>query len=72
MDAIWRGFFHQNDLSAGNVDTLLNMTLCLMRGMAVQAVLRNDPLYYRDMLATWKRILPVYVRSQTVAVEEKI
>lgn len=71
LDAIWRGFFHQNDLSTGNVDTLLNMTLCLMRGMAVQAVLREDPLYFRDMLETWKKILPVYVRSQTVAVEER-
>lgn len=72
LDAVWRGFFHQNDLSTGNVDTLLNMTLCLMRGMAVQAVLRDDPLYYRDMLATWKKILPIYVRSQTVAVEERV
>lgn len=67
LDCIWSGFFHENDLSAGNVDTLLNMTLCLMRGMAVQAVLRDDPPYYREMLSTWKKILPVYVGSQSRA-----
>ncbi len=66
LDTIWRGVFDKTDLSAGRVDTLLNMTLCLMRGMAVQAVLRDDPPYYLEMLETWKQILPVYVRTHGV------
>jgi AcrR family transcriptional regulator len=65
LDTIWRGVFDKTDLSAGRVDTLLNMTLCLMRGMAVQAVLRDDPAYYQEILSTWKQILPVYVRAQS-------
>lgn len=62
LDSIWRGFFHKSEVSSGNIDTLFNMTLCLMRGMAVQAVLRDDPDYYQEMLTLWKKILPVYVR----------
>lgn len=62
LDATWRGFFRQTDLAPARVDTLLNMTLCLMRGMAVQTVLREDPDYYRELLETWKSVLNVFVR----------
>jgi AcrR family transcriptional regulator len=65
LDEIWRGLFHETGLSAARVDTLLNMTLCLMRGMAVQAVLRDDPPYYQAMLDTWKVILPTFVMLQS-------
>ncbi len=63
LDEIWRTFFHETHLSAARIDTLLNMTLNLMRGMAVQAVLRDDPSYYRELLETWKDILPMLVQQ---------
>lgn len=61
LDAIWHGFFSQTGLAPARVDTLLNMTLCLMRGMAVQTVLREDPAYYRELLDTWKCVLEAFV-----------
>jgi AcrR family transcriptional regulator len=54
LDAIWREFFHQTSLTSVEVDTTLNMTLCLLRGMGVQTVLRDDPAYYRRLLEGWK------------------
>ena len=54
LDAIWREFFCQTSLTSMEVDTTLNMTLCLLRGMGVQTVLRDDPVYYRRLLEGWK------------------
>lgn len=63
LDATWHGFFKQTGLAPARVDTLLNMTLCLMRGMAVQSVLREDPAYYQEMVETWKSILDALVHQ---------
>jgi len=67
LDEIWQGFFRETELSAARVDTLFNLTLCLFRGMAVQAVLREDPAYYKELLGVWKEILPQLVVGQGTA-----
>ncbi len=67
LDDIWYRYFRGTDISPARVDTLLNMTLCLFRGMAVQAVLREDPAYYRELLDAWKEILSRMVTEQRAA-----
>jgi AcrR family transcriptional regulator len=57
LDAIWRHFFAGTELDAAEVEVMLNATLCLLRGMGVQTVLRDDPVYYRRLLRFWKAIL---------------
>lgn len=57
LDAIWRHFFAGTGLDAMEVEVMLNATLCLLRGMGVQTVLRDDPVYYRRLLRFWKAIL---------------
>jgi len=54
LDRIWRTFFEGSTMSPAEVETTLNATLCLLRGMGVQTVLRDDPRYYAALLATWK------------------
>lgn len=61
LDKTWLTFFRENDAYIGRSDVLLNLTLCLFRGMVVQSVLRKDPKYYTDLLATWKKIIPMFV-----------
>jgi len=61
LDRTWLTFFKGNDAAGGRSDVLLNLTLCLFRGMVVQSVLRKDPQYYDDLLTTWKRIIPMFV-----------
>src|SRR3546814_4234535 len=46
LDSIWREFFYGTRLDTVEVNTTLNTTLCLLRGMGVQTVLRQDPPYY--------------------------
>lgn len=54
LDAIWREFFVTSGASDQDIETTLNMTLCLFRGMGVQTVLRDDPPYYVRLRDAWK------------------
>ncbi|WP_169569396.1 TetR/AcrR family transcriptional regulator [Sneathiella limimaris] len=57
LNEIWKQFFHYEKSSPDKVQILLNTTLCLMRGMAVQTVIRDDDAYYTSIRAAWKAIL---------------
>lgn len=58
LDDIWRTFFRLSDKQIGRIDITLNLTLCLMRGMGVQTVLKHrEPEYFDELIATWKRVL---------------
>lgn len=54
LDEIWRSYFERAGLSEAEIETTLNATLCLMRGMGLQTVLRDDPAYFDRLLAWWK------------------
>lgn len=73
LDEIWREFFHETSLTSSQVDTILNLTLCLLRGMGVQSVLRDEPQYYQRLLLTWKELLSriIEVQSDPARIEDK-
>ena len=54
LDEIWRRYFERAGLSESEIETTLNATLCLMRGMGLQTVLRDDPPYFARLLEWWK------------------
>ena len=58
LDEIWRDYYAPPDGTAREAKIVLNLTLCLIRGMGVQTVLKDDPEYFRILLETWKAILP--------------
>ncbi|ACL56542.1 TetR/AcrR family transcriptional regulator [Methylobacterium nodulans] len=57
LDATWRDLFRGNDAPDREVETALNATLCLLRGMGVQSILRHDPVYYRRLADYWTAML---------------
>lgn len=57
LDQIWRSFFEDSGLTSAEASATLNATLCLLRGMGVQTVLRDDPAYYRGLLDLWKKLV---------------
>ncbi len=58
LDEIWGALFSAAALPRSRVATVLNLTLCLLRGMGVQTVLRpDDPAYYDDLRGVWKIML---------------
>jgi len=56
LDAIWTALAARTDVDPDHTRIVMNATMCLVRGMISQTVLRpNDPAYYREMLAFWKQ-----------------
>lgn len=67
LDAIWRRFFDRSGLNPLEIEVMLNATLCLLRGMGVQTVLRDDPVYFRRLLRFWKAVLKEQIGAATAA-----
>jgi len=61
LDATWVEFRTPEKRTAREARIILNLTVCLMRGMGVQTVLRQDPDYFADMIEAWKALLPQMV-----------
>jgi AcrR family transcriptional regulator len=72
LDAIWRQFFSETQIGTLEVETTFNATLCLLRGMGVQTVLRNDPVYYRRLLQFWKSMLTEQIAASNGAARQPL
>lgn len=64
LDAIWVEFCDADKRPARQARIILNLTVCLVRGMGVQTVLRPEPGYYRDLLEAWKALLPHLIEGR--------
>ncbi|MBE9640316.1 TetR/AcrR family transcriptional regulator [Salipiger pacificus] len=67
LEAIWSHVAEKTSCDPKQASVILNMTMCLFRGMIAQTILRDDPDYYRDMLTQWKQILPVLLQREAGA-----
>ncbi|MGO4389557.1 TetR/AcrR family transcriptional regulator [Microvirga sp. 2YAF29] len=65
LDATWVEFCDADKRPARQARIILNLTVCLVRGMGVQTVLRPEPGYYRDLLEAWKALLPSLIEGKT-------
>lgn len=63
LDALWRSVSDAHGLDPAEARVLLNATLCLMRGMVAQTVLKPDEAYFAGLLDHWK----AHVRSAFTA-----
>ncbi|WP_245501333.1 TetR/AcrR family transcriptional regulator [Lichenibacterium minor] len=54
LDALWLSVSDAHGLDPLEARVTLNATLCLMRGMVAQSVLRPDEDYFASMLDHWK------------------
>jgi len=52
-DLIWLAVFQKAGLGEGRAKDLLNLTLNMVRGMAVNSIWRRDDAHYRHVLKTW-------------------
>lgn len=57
LDGTWQDFFDGTGLQKPEVEAAFNATLCLMRGMSLQTILRDDAAYYARLLGFWKTVL---------------
>ncbi len=54
LDAIWLALAARRGADPTHTRTVMNATMCLVRGMIAQTVLREDPAYYAELLGFWK------------------
>lgn len=64
LDDLWAGLDDHAAELPDHARLILNMTVCLMRGMGVQTVLRPDPAYYADLIQAWKSLLPQLISGK--------
>ena len=58
LDEIWERFFHAaGDDNPTGRRLALTATLCFLRGLGTQSVWRDDPAFFADMLAYWRRVI---------------
>ncbi|NVN10324.1 MULTISPECIES: TetR/AcrR family transcriptional regulator [Nguyenibacter] len=56
LDRIWEHLARSTSLTPQQARTILNATMCLMRGMVAQQVLRQDEDYFDDLLHYWRAL----------------
>jgi AcrR family transcriptional regulator len=66
LDGIWSEFEKQAEGMPKATRVVLNLTICLVRGMGVQTVLKKDPEYFRSLLDAWKSVLPSLLQSKQI------
>lgn len=54
LDMVWVRFFENTGVSPERAKLAFNTTLCILRGMGLQSVLRADKAYFDTLLTAWK------------------
>ena len=67
LDAVWTALAARTGVAPDHVRTVMNTTMCLVRGMIAQTVLRDDPPYFEQMLGFWKQQVRQQFPTQTTA-----
>ncbi|KQU86342.1 hypothetical protein ASD00_31080 [Ensifer sp. Root31] len=55
LDTIWGHFADHMGVERAMAQTWLNATMCVIRGLVAQSILREDPPYFASVLDLWKR-----------------
>ncbi len=69
LDALWLSVSDAHGLDPEKARVTLKSTLCLMRGMVAQSVLKPDESYFAGMLAHWKAHLRTLFAASALPTE---
>jgi len=54
LNKIWEQFFYDSNLTVKKITAYLNLSLCLLRGMGVQTITKEEPSYYIELIDLWR------------------
>ena len=57
MDSIWNKYLDYLSKPDFSAETIMNLSLYLMRGMAVQSISMDDPEHYHEMRSQWIKMI---------------
>lgn len=70
IDELWRTFVETDDEQAIPVEVLMNLTMNLTRGMAIQTVLHDDLAFYQSLREHWYKMVSPLIRIKKSMPEE--
>lgn len=65
LDAVWAELARQIGADVRRASTVMNATMCLIRGMIAQTTIRDDPGYFEELLAYCKQQVARELRHVT-------
>ncbi len=63
MDLIWEKYLGYMSRQGISVESVMNLSLYLMRGMAVQSISLDDPEHYREMRSQWAKMIYLLIEN---------
>ncbi|ARO16010.1 transcriptional regulator (plasmid) [Ketogulonicigenium robustum] len=63
LEAIWDALAKRYNVDPAYGAVLMNLTMCLIRGMIAQTIVRYDKSYFEAMLSEWKSLLKTQLRT---------
>ncbi len=63
LDEVWSTLARPEGLEVGRARVMLNATMCLIRGMVGQTIVRDDAEYFREILDFWTSSLRLLLRG---------
>jgi AcrR family transcriptional regulator len=63
LERIWAIVAQRYHLPSDEAPVLINLTMCLIRGMVAQSIVRKDQPYFDRMLIEWKLLLKTHIRN---------
>ncbi len=62
LNEVWKEYFTMIDENDGFIETVMNLTLFVTRGMAIQSIIKDDPEYYRAFRTQWVKMITPLVK----------
>lgn len=66
MAQLWQDFAGESPAERSRFDAVLELTFYVMRGMALQKILRDDDTERRRLYEIWKRLVAAALRDESV------
>ncbi len=66
LNSVWAELAEQVGMKVEHALTLMNATMCLIRGMIAQTAVRDDPGYFKSLLEFWKEQMRREFEQKTI------
>lgn len=73
LNELWHTHFATTDRTEASVSVLMNLSLCVLRGMGVQSLIVDSREYYQELRAQWVAMLAplVDIREDTLPARKR-
>jgi AcrR family transcriptional regulator len=71
LNSVWAELAEQAEVEVEYALTLMNATMCLIRGMIAQSAVKDDPSYFSSLLGFWKEKIRWELMPKTAKIPKR-